>query len=121
MSCNNSNSSIQIIQSGTNTIQISAPGPQGPPGPAGSGSGQIPFLRNTTHGGSTDTITEYQSIFNPANLVVLSSSIFIVEQNAEYYVLGDVYNSGSLVVSGTLHIDGGLYNSGSIVGPGIIE
>ena len=46
MSCNNSNSSIQIIQSGINTIQISAPGPQGPPGPAGSGSGQIPFLRN---------------------------------------------------------------------------
>ena len=81
----------------------------------------IPFLRSRTHEDSTDVIREYESIFNPFNLTVLSTSIFIVDQDAQYYILGDLINSGSLVVSGTLHIDGGIYNSGSIVGPGIIE
>jgi hypothetical protein len=80
---------------------------------------EVPFSYNRTFG--INTIKQYESILNPGNLLVLSNNIFIVEENAEYYVLGDLRNSGSLIVSGTIHIDGGLYNSGSIVGPGIIE
>lgn len=89
-------------------------------GGGGGGGGETIFAKNRTIEPTT-TITQYQSLFNPANLSVQDSTIFIVEQDAEYYVLGDLYNSGSIIVSGTIHIDGGLYNSGSIVGPGIIE
>ena len=85
------------------------------------GSGDGAFLRNKTHANSTDIITVNQSIFNPSNLVVLSSSIFIIQQDADYYVLGNLINSGSIIVSGTLHVDGAIFNSGSITGPGIIE
>ncbi len=80
-----------------------------------------PFLRNQTNASSTDTITVNQSIFNPSNLKVLSTSIFIVDNDADYYVLGNMLNSGSVVVRGTLKIGGVLYLSGSITGPGIIE
>ena len=87
----------------------------------GGGGGEIIFVKNRTTPGATTTITQYQSLFNPADLLVQSTSVFLVEQDAEYYVLGDFYNNASVIVSGTIHIDGGLYNSGSIVGPGIIE
>ena len=84
-------------------------------------SREYAFLRNKTHENATDTISINQSIFNPSNLNVLSTSTFFVDQDADYYALGDLSNSGSLIVSGTLKIGGILYNSGSIVGPGIIE
>lgn len=87
----------------------------------GGGGGTSAFLRNQTNASSTDTITVNQSIFNPSNLRVLNTSIFIIESQADYYTLGNLSNSGSLIVSGTLKIGGILYNSGSIVGPGIIE
>ena len=51
----------------------------------------------------------------------IENDIFIVEQNSEYYVLGDVVNSGSMVVDGTFKIGGALLNDGSITGIGIIE
>ncbi len=86
-----------------------------------NGGGTSAFLRNQTNASSTDTVTVNQSIFNPSNLRVLNTSIFIIESQADYYTLGNLSNSGSLIVSGTLKIDGVLYNSGSIVGPGIIE
>ncbi len=79
------------------------------------------FLRNETNASTTDIITINQSIFNPSNLTVLSSSIFIVEAEADYYVLGDLINSGSIIVDGTLKIGGTLYNAGTITGTGIIE
>lgn len=78
------------------------------------------FLRNETNPTVPNIIRSNESIFNPTNLRILSTDAFIIEENAEYYVLGDVYNSGSLIVSGTMIIDGILYNSGSITGPGII-
>jgi len=81
----------------------------------------IPFLRNETNSGTTDTITINQSIFNPSNLTVLSTSVFIVDTNADYYVLGDFYNSGTTIVNGTLKVGGVIYNSGIITGSGIIE
>ena len=79
------------------------------------------FSKNRTTTGSVNIIKEYQSIFNPANLLIGENDIFIVEQNAEYYVLGDVVNSGSIVVDGTFKIGGALLNNGIITGIGIIE
>lgn len=79
------------------------------------------FLRNETNPSATDTININQSIFNPSNLTVLSTSTFIVDTNADYYVLGDFYNSGTTIVNGTLKVGGNIYNSGTITGSGIIE
>jgi hypothetical protein len=79
------------------------------------------FLRNETNPSATDTISINQSIFNPSNLTVLSTSTFIVDTNADYYVLGDFYNSGTTIVNGTLKVGGAIYNSGTITGSGIIE
>jgi hypothetical protein len=86
------------------------------------GTAESVFLRNQTNENSTDVILVNQSIFNPSNLTVLSSSIFIISDSADYYVLGDIINSGSIHVSGTLKVGGNIYlgPSGSIVGPGII-
>ena len=80
-----------------------------------------PFLRNQTTSSIINTIRSHESIFNPSNLTILSNDIFIIESNAEYYVLDTVINSGSLIVSGTLHVGGALLNYGTISGPGIIE
>jgi hypothetical protein len=79
------------------------------------------FLRNQTNASTTDTITINQSIFNPSNLIVLNTSIFIIESGADYYVLGDLTNNGVIIVDGTLKIGGELYNSGIITGSGTIE
>jgi hypothetical protein len=73
----------------------------------------IPFLKNQSD--NVNIISEHQSIFNPTNLIIQSSSIFIIEQNAEYYTLGDLINSGSLIVSGTLIVGEGLISSGPII------
>ena len=83
--------------------------------------GSEPFLRNETHASSSDVIKVNQSIFNPSNLTVLSSSTFIISEKADYYVLGNLINSGSIIVSGTLKVGGSITNIGSIVGPGTIE
>ena len=79
------------------------------------------FLRNETNSGATDTITINQSIFNPSDLTVLSTSVFIVDTNADYYILGDLYNNGNIIVNGTLKVGGIIYNYGTITGSGIIE
>jgi hypothetical protein len=70
---------------------------------------------------TTDTIQINESIFNPADLTVLSASVFIVDTDADYYILGDLYNYGSIIVNGTLKVGGIIYNYGSITGSGIIE
>ena len=79
------------------------------------------FSKNRTTAGSLNIIKQYQSIFNPSDLLIQENDIFIVEQNAEYYVLGDVINSGSLVVDGVFKIGGAFNNPGSLTGNGIIE
>ena len=80
----------------------------------------VPFVKNTTILPQT-TIKQYDSIFNPFNLLIQNNNIFIIENNADYYVLGDLVNSGSIVVNGTLKIGGVLHNIGSITGTGVIE
>ena len=84
-------------------------------------TGETYFLRNQTHANQTDIVKVHESIFNPDNLEILSSSIFIIEPTAAYYFLGDLDNSGVIDVNGTLKIGGALTNSGSIIGSGIIE
>lgn len=79
------------------------------------------FIRNQTNTSSIDIITINQSIFNPSNLKVMSSSMFVIQTDADYYILGDLINSGSINVNGTLKVGGVLYVSGSITGTGIIE
>jgi hypothetical protein len=80
-----------------------------------------PFLYNKTNTVLQNVVRVNETIFNPTNLTVVSGSIFIVEQDAEYYVLGDLVNSGSILVDGTIKIGGVLYNQGDIIGTGIIE
>ncbi len=86
----------------------------------GSGGGSNIFILNETPTNVTTSITANQSIFNPSNLTVVSSSIFFIAATADYYVLGDLINSGSIIVSGSLKVGGTLLNSGSITGPGSI-
>jgi len=85
------------------------------------GTGILPFLRNQTNANKTDTIKVHESIFNPCDLEILSSSIFIVDNNACYYVLGDLNNNGALEVNGTLKVGGALTSTGPITGSGVIE
>jgi hypothetical protein len=79
------------------------------------------FVRNETNASVTDTITINQSIFNPSNLTVLNTSIFIIDTNADYYVLGDLINNGSIIINGTLKVGGQIFNSGTITGSGTLE
>lgn len=95
-------------------------GATGPQGPAGTQS-NLPFLENKTLEGSTNVINIDQSIFNPSDLTIATSSQFIVEINADYYILGDLFNNGILQVDGTLKVGGLIYNTGAIIGTGIIE
>jgi hypothetical protein len=82
--------------------------------------GDYPFLRNQTNPGSIDVIKVRESIFNPCDLEILSTSVFIVDDFACYYVLGDLINNGSLVVDGECKIGGALLSTGPITGSGTI-
>lgn len=83
--------------------------------------GKQPFLKNQTENYSVNRIEQYQSIFNPSDLLITNSSIFIIDNNADYYVLGDLINNGVLEVNGTLKIGGSLISTGTIIGSGVIE
>jgi len=80
----------------------------------------IPFLKNLASLGE-EIIVSNQSIFNPADLTVSGTTRFIIEANADYYILGDLYNYGDIYVYGTLKVGGVIYNYGTITGSGIIE
>lgn len=89
-------------------------------GLTGISSGSSVFQKSRTPANATSSVIDYDTIFNPSNLKVQSSSIFIIDSTSEYYVLGDLTNEGQIIVDGTLKIGGALYNSGSIIGNGII-
>ena len=89
-------------------------------GLTGISSGSSVFQKSRTPANATSSVIDYDTIFNPSNLTVQSSSIFIIDSTSEYYVLGDLTNEGQIIVDGTLKIGGALYNSGSIIGNGII-
>lgn len=73
---------------------------------------EVPFSYNQTSG--TNRIKEHENIFNHGDLLVQSNNIFIVEDNAEYYTLGDITNNGEIIVSGSLIVDGGLILNGPV-------
>jgi hypothetical protein len=79
----------------------------------------IPFLRNETNR-TLNIVGSNESIFNPCDLNIRANHIFIVEDNACYYVLGDLTNNGELVVDGELKVGGELTGGGPITGSGII-
>jgi len=78
------------------------------------------FIYNQTRIGVSNIVKSHESLFNHSDLVVQPNTIFIVESNGEYYVLGDLYNDGMMIIDGTLKIGGVLYNTGSILGSGTI-
>ena len=86
----------------------------------GGSGGTVPFLKSKTTINTTASIQDNDSIFNPSDLSVVSASVFYVEQESYYYVLGDLTNTGSIVTDGTIKVGGTLYNSGSITGTGSI-
>jgi hypothetical protein len=79
-----------------------------------------PFIYNQTRLTSTNIVNSHESLFNHSDLVVQSGTIFIVEPDAEYYVLGDVHLNGTMIIDGTLKIGGVFYINGPIYGSGII-
>jgi hypothetical protein len=82
-----------------------------------------PFSKNTTDTTSSNTVRAYQNIFNHDNLIVQVNDIFIIEKNAEYYMLGDLTNNGAVIVSGSLTVDGIINLHGPLIlasGSGII-
>jgi hypothetical protein len=85
-----------------------------------NGGGSSTFLKSKTPSNATSSIADYDSIFNPSNLLVQDTSVFYVDSTSYYYVLGDLINSGSIVVDGTIKVGGTLYNIGTITGTGII-
>jgi hypothetical protein len=85
-----------------------------------NGGGSSTFLKSRTPSNATSSIIDYDSIFNPSNLLVQDTSVFYVDSTSYYYVLGDLVNSGSIVVDGILKVGGTLYNVGTITGTGSI-
>ena len=83
--------------------------------------GESTFIKNRTDDFTVNTIKSHQTIFNPSNLTVTVDTIFIIEENADYYILGDLINEGSIVVDGNLKVGGVIYNTGDITGNGHIE
>jgi hypothetical protein len=123
MKLDGSSKSITFPTLSGGTERILSVGTQGQIGTASSDllSSIAPFLKNKTLEGSTNVININQSIFNPSDLTIATSSQFIVEINADYYILGDLFNNGILQVDGTLKVGGLIYNTGAIIGTGIIE
>lgn len=83
-----------------------------------------PFSKNTTTTESPNIIRSYQNIFNHNNLTVQPDQLFIVEKNAEYYMLGDLTNNGTVIVSGSLAVDGVISLYGPLIlasGSGIVS
>lgn len=79
------------------------------------------FLKNKTDQNKSNYIHVNQSIFNPMDLIILNSSIFIIENNSYYYTLGSVYNNGILENNGVLKINDVLYINGILINNGTIE
>ena len=79
---------------------------------------ETPFLNNQTTG--TNVIRTYENIINHGDLLVRSTDTFIIEENAQYFILGELINSGSVIVSGSLIVNQGIRGNGSITGPGTV-
>ena len=79
---------------------------------------ETPFLNNQTDG--TNVVRIYQNIINHGDLTVRATDTFIIEEDAQYLILGTLINSGSVIVSGSLIANQGITGQGSVVGPGVV-
>jgi hypothetical protein len=79
---------------------------------------EIPFLNNQTD--DINIIKNYQNIINHGDLLVKLNDTLIIEENAQYLILGQLINNGTVVVSGSLIANQGITGPGSIIGPGTI-
>jgi hypothetical protein len=78
----------------------------------------LPFLSNQTSG--SNTIRKYQNIINHGDLVVKLNDTLIIEEGAQYSILGQLTNNGLITVSGSLIANQGITGPGSITGPGTV-
>ena len=79
---------------------------------------ETPFLNNQTDG--TNVVRIYQNIINHGDLTVRATDTFIIEEDAQYLILGTLVNSGSVIVSGSLIANQGIIGNGPIIGPGTV-
>lgn len=79
---------------------------------------EIPFLNNQTD--DVNIIKNYQNIINHGDLLVKLNDTLIIEEGAQYLILGQLINNGTVVVSGSLIANQGITGPGSIGGPGTI-
>ena len=88
----------------------------------GDGSGLTnvpsPFLLNQTD--NISTVKNYENIINHGDLLIPLNCTFIIEENAQYLILGELINNGNIIVSGSLIANQGITGPGSIEGPGTI-
>jgi len=78
----------------------------------------LPFLSNQTSG--SNTVRKYQNIINHGDLVVKLNDTLIIEEGAQYSILGQLTNNGLITVSGSLIANQGITGPGSITGPGTV-
>jgi len=77
-----------------------------------------PFLQNQTD--NISTIKSYENIINYGDLLIPLNCTFIVEEDAQYLILGQLINNGTIIVSGSLIANQGITGPGSVVGPGTV-
>lgn len=77
-----------------------------------------PFLQNQTD--NISTIKSYENIINYGDLLIPLNCTFIVEEDAQYLILGQLINNGTVIVSGSLIANQGITGPGPVVGPGTV-
>ena len=77
-----------------------------------------PFLQNQTD--NISNVKNYENITNHGNLLIPLNCTFIIEEDAQYLILGELINNGTVIVSGSLIVNQGITGPGSVVGPGTV-
>jgi hypothetical protein len=80
---------------------------------------ETPFLNNETN--NVNFIRATQNIINHGDLLIPLNCTFIIEENAQYLILGELINNGTVIVSGSLIANQGITGPGSVVGPGVVS
>lgn len=80
---------------------------------------ETPFLNNETN--NVNFIRATQNIINHGDLLIPINCTFIIEENAQYLILGELINNGTVIVSGSLIANQGITGPGSVVGPGVVS
>ena len=86
----------------------------------GSGLTNVPssFLLNQTD--NISIIKNHENITNHGDLLIPLNCTFIIEEDAQYLILGELINNGTVIVSGNLIANQGITGPGSVIGPGTV-